>query len=76
MKKRYEIKGMTCNGCRNHVEEALLNVAGVADVSVDLKNAEAIVESQFEVPLENLQKALKNTGDQYKIQLKNSVEQN
>ncbi|AYN67278.1 heavy-metal-associated domain-containing protein [Euzebyella marina] len=76
MKKRYEIKGMTCNGCRDHVEEAILNVAGVADVSVDLKNAEATVESQFEVPLGNLQNALKNTGDQYKIQLKNSVEQN
>ncbi|CAG2533071.1 Copper chaperone CopZ [Maribacter dokdonensis] len=76
MKKRYEIKGMTCSGCRNHVEEAILNVAGVADVSVDFKDAEATVELQFEVPLENLQEALKNTGDQYKIQLKNSVEQN
>ncbi len=59
MKKTHKIKGMICNGCGNHVEEAILNVAAVADVSVDLKNAEATVESQFEVPLENLQKALK-----------------
>ena len=62
MKKTYGIKGMTCNGCKNHVEDALLNVAGVADVSVDLNDAEATVESQFEVPLENLQKALKNNA--------------
>lgn len=74
MKRRYEIEGMTCNGCRNHVENALLNVAGVADVSVDLKDAEATVESQFEVPLENLQEALKNAGNQYKIQPVNWVE--
>tara|TARA_R110002050_G_scaffold111405_2_gene224873 strand:- start:7290 stop:7415 length:126 start_codon:yes stop_codon:yes gene_type:complete len=40
-----------------------------------LKNAAATVESQFEVPLENLQKALKNTGGQYKIQPANRVEQ-
>ena len=76
MKKKYEIKGMTCNGCRTHVEEAILNVAGVANVSVDLKDAEATVDSQFEVPLEHLQKALKITDGQYKIQPMNSVEQN
>ena len=68
MKRRYQIEGMTCDGCRGHVEEALFNVAGVADVAVNLKNAEATVESQFEVPLENLQKALENNGGQYKIQ--------
>ncbi len=75
MKRTYEIKGMTCNSCRGHVEDTLLNVAGVADVSVDLKNAAATVESQFEVPLENLQKALENNGGQYKIQPKNKVGQ-
>lgn len=68
MKKTYEVQGMTCNGCRNHVERSILNVAGVADVSVDLKNAQATVESQFEVPLKNLQEALKNSGGQYTIQ--------
>lgn len=73
MKKAYEINGMTCNGCRNHVEDALLSVAGVANVSVDLKEGEALVESQFEVPVENLQEALKNNGDQYEIQPKNKV---
>jgi len=68
MKKTYAIEGMTCNGCRGHVEKSLLNVTGVANVSVNLDDAEAMVESQFEIPLENLQKALKNTGGNYQIQ--------
>ena len=54
MKKTYSIEGMSCNGCRGHVEKSLLNVTGVADVSVDLEDAEATVESQYEVPLKNL----------------------
>ncbi|MDC6388868.1 heavy metal-associated domain-containing protein [Maribacter sp. PR1] len=65
MKKTYSIEGMSCNGCRGHVEKSLLNVTGVADVSVDLEDAEATVESQYEVPLENLQEALQNS--QYSI---------
>ena len=72
MKKTYTVEGMTCNGCRNHVEKSLLNVAGVADVSVDLKDGEAIIESQYEVPLEKLQEALKDTGSKYKIHQRKS----
>lgn len=66
MKRTYTIEGMSCNGCRGHVEKELLNVKGVADVSVDLEAAEATVESQYEVPLENLQEALEDS--QYSIQ--------
>lgn len=76
MKKEYKIKGMTCNGCKSHVEKAILDVAGVADISVDLVDAEAVIESQFEVPLENLREALKNSGGQYTIQPKGGVEEN
>ena len=36
MKHIYNIEGMTCQGCRHHVEEALSNVSGVAKVEVDL----------------------------------------
>jgi len=67
MKKTYTIQGMTCNGCRGQVEKTLLNVTGVADVSVDLKDAEATVESQYEVPLNILQDALKDNRDTYQI---------
>lgn len=68
MKKTYEIQGMTCNGYRNNVEKTILSVAGVSDVSVDLEKAEATVESQFEVPLENFKKALDDKGGRYTIE--------
>ncbi|GMN11140.1 heavy metal-associated domain-containing protein [Croceitalea sp. MTPC9] len=66
MKKTYSIEGMSCNGCRGHVEKSLLNVTGVADVSVDLEDAQATIESQHEVPLDNLEEALQDS--QYSIQ--------
>ena len=65
MKKTYSIEGMSCNGCCGHVEKSLSSVTGVANVSVDLKDAEATVESQYEVPLNNLQEALRDS--QYSI---------
>ncbi|NJX17559.1 heavy-metal-associated domain-containing protein, partial [Tamlana crocina] len=40
-KEKYEVTGMTCSGCRSHVEETLKKVEGVQSVSVDLEKAEA-----------------------------------
>ena len=44
MKHTYHIHGMTCNGCRSHVEEILSKVEGVSKATVDLQNAEATIE--------------------------------
>ena len=67
MKHTYHIHGMTCNGCRNHVEETLAKVEGVTKVSVDLEKAEATIEMENHTPLEKFQAALKNDGGQYSI---------
>ncbi|MGB5553957.1 MAG: HAD-IC family P-type ATPase, partial [Flavobacteriaceae bacterium] len=67
MKHTYHIHGMTCNGCRNHVEETLTKVAGVTLASVDLEKAEATVEMEEHIPLEKFQEALKNDGGRYSI---------
>ncbi len=67
MKHTYNISGMTCNGCRNHVQEILSNVNGVISVSVSLEKAEAIIEMEQHIPLTTLQKALKDDGDKYSI---------
>ncbi|MBO6795460.1 MAG: cadmium-translocating P-type ATPase [Balneolaceae bacterium] len=67
MKKTYKVDGMTCNGCRGHVEELLSNVKGVEAVSVDLESAEAVVESEKELELEQLQQPLVEDGGQYHI---------
>lgn len=67
MKHTYHIHGMTCNGCRSHVEETLSKVPGVKKVSVDLEKAEAVIEMASHIPLEDLQDALAKDGDQYSI---------
>ena len=41
---RIEIRGMTCNGCRNAVTGALNSLQGVVSASVDLQQALALVE--------------------------------
>ena len=67
MKHTYEIHGMTCDGCRAHVEKALSKAEGVGNVSVDLQKVEAVIEMKSHIPLEKLQEALKNSGGNYRI---------
>lgn len=67
MKQTFHIHGMTCSGCRSHVEEVLSQVKGVSKVSVDLDKAEATLEMESYVPLEAFQEALKNDGGTYSI---------
>lgn len=67
MKHTYHIYGMTCNGCRNHVQETLVKVKGVTVVSVDLEKEEATIEMENHIPIDKLQEALKNGGGSYSI---------
>ncbi|MFD2917293.1 heavy metal translocating P-type ATPase [Psychroserpens luteus] len=67
MKHNYHIHGMTCNGCRGHVEETLSKVKDVSKATVDLEKAEAIIEMVSHIPLETFQEALKNDGGRYSI---------
>src|SRR5690554_5956205 len=67
MKHTYHIHGMTCNGCRSHVEQTLSKVEGVKNATVDLKNAEAIIEMDAHIPIETFQEALQKDGGQYSI---------
>ncbi len=69
MKHTYHIHGMTCNGCRNHVEETLSTVEGVSTVSVDLEKAEAIIEMENHIPIEKFQEALEKDGGAYSIHI-------
>ena len=67
MKHTYHIHGMTCNGCRSHVEETLSKVEGVSTVLVNLEKAEVTIEMKSHITLETFQKALKNDSDRYSI---------
>ena len=55
--KTYNVSGMTCDGCRKHVEKTLNGVEGVSQAKVDLEQKEAMVETKKEVPLADLQQA-------------------
>ncbi|MFV9549935.1 heavy metal translocating P-type ATPase [Algibacter sp. PT7-4] len=67
MKHTYHIHGMTCNGCRSHVEEKLSKVEGVSKASVDLERAEATIEMESHIPIERLQEALEKDSGNYSI---------
>ncbi len=67
MKKIYSVHGMTCNGCRSHVEETLSKVKGVTNASVDLEKAEATIEVESHISIETFQKAMIEGGGTYSI---------
>jgi heavy metal translocating P-type ATPase len=67
MKHTYHIHGMTCSGCRSHVEETLSKVEGVSKATVNLDKAEATIEMEVHIPIENFKAALKNDGGRYNI---------
>ncbi|MEP2671248.1 MAG: heavy metal translocating P-type ATPase [Cyclobacteriaceae bacterium] len=69
MQHTYQVSGMTCNGCRSHVEKTLSNVEGIEEVSVDLKTGEAALKMKSHVPLEKLQKAMADDGGRYSISM-------
>ncbi len=68
MKHTYHIHGMTCDGCRNHIEQLLSAVEGVRKVEVDLKNGTAVIHMDKHVSLSTFQAVLENDGGHYSIQ--------
>ena len=65
----YHIHGMSCNGCRNHVQEALSGVEGVRSAEVNLETGEAVIEMASHIPIETFREALEKHGDRYSIHL-------
>lgn len=61
MTHRYKIEGMSCNGCVATVEAKLKAIEAVENVSIDLKNQEAVISMTSLVSLADLQKSLEDT---------------
>ncbi len=74
MTHTYKIHGMTCNGCRSHVEKTLSEIEGVSKASVNLEKAEAVIEMETHIPLKVFEKALEDDGGSYTISLPNDAE--
>ena len=73
MTHTYHIHGMSCNGCRTHVEKILAEIEGVNSASVDLEKATATIEMDLHIPFEEFQKALKSDGGSYSIHKSNEL---
>jgi len=69
MEHTYQITGMSCNGCRGHVEKILSEIDGITKVTVDLDKAEAVVEMKSHLSINELQQAFINDGGSYDIHL-------
>lgn len=57
-----KVDGMTCGGCANGVKNALLAVAGVQAVSVDLASKAVTVDYQGEAQVAAWQQAIEDAG--------------
>ena len=67
MKNQFEVLGMSCGGCSNHVAKVLSYVEGVTNVEMNLQEKKAIVEMSAQIPLETFVTALKMGGGNYTI---------
>ena len=60
MQQRFQIKGMTCQHCRQAAERALIEVAGVESAQVELESHSATVRGT--APFELLREAVEEAG--------------
>ncbi|MFD2697018.1 heavy metal translocating P-type ATPase [Mesonia sediminis] len=76
MEHTYHIHGMSCNGCRTHVEETLAKVKGVSKATVNLDEASATIETEENIPIEKFQAALEKAAGNYSIHHPNEQPKN
>jgi copper chaperone CopZ len=60
--REYLVSGMHCNHCVSSVTEEVSAVSGVTDVKVDLGSGQLIVISEAEIPFENIEAAVDESG--------------
>ena len=58
MKHPYCITGMTCNGCKEHVEKRLISIDGITKVEVNLSEKTALIEMEKHIPMDTLKVCL------------------
>ena len=73
IKHTYQISGMTCNGCRGHVQKTLSEIQGVLNAEVNLEEKTATIEMEKHIPLEILKAALEKDGGRYSIGMMNEA---
>lgn len=66
MKKKITISGMHCASCASNVERSLKKIGGIKGVSVSMLTKKAFIESDNDIPDEEIKKAISRTG--YKVE--------
>lgn len=66
MQKQYKILGMTCSGCQKKISEKLNSLENI-NADIDLKSNTATINSDREIKLNELNKALEEAGN-YKLE--------
>lgn len=72
MQKQYKILGMTCSGCQKKISEKLNSLENI-NADIDLKSNMATIDSDQEINLNELNKALEEAGN-YKLEDPNNPE--
>lgn len=65
MKHTYKITGMTCGGCKSHVQKTLESVKDVESATINLEDGTAEIEMTEHIPLDNLKQLFE--GSNYRI---------
>ena len=72
MQKQYKILGMTCSGCQKKISEKLNSLENIK-ADIDLESNTATINSDKEINLNELNKALEEAGN-YKLEDPNNPE--
>lgn len=67
MKHKYDITGLSCHGCKSHVEQIIGQIDGVQGVDVNLAEEEVIINMTDHIPLDKIKRVLKDDGRGYMI---------
>ncbi len=59
------IEGMTCNHCKNSVENNLRSIYGIEQVNVDLANSRAVIKGE-NIDLKKIESCINSLGYKYK----------
>src|SRR5699024_5259449 len=73
MTHHYIVHGMTCNGCKASVEKALKDIPEVTHIEIELDSGITEIESDQEIPIDELNNAVKGAGS-YSISIPGNSE--
>ena len=65
MKYQILINGMSCEHCSSSVKESLLKINGITNVTVDLKNKNAIIDSDLEINSNEIKDSIEDIGFEF-----------